>query len=272
AVLLVGASSIRERLTLRRALAPAAAGLAACLFSHSIVLVLAGVGLALVLLAAIRRIDAGLPALVLLAVAWSLGAAFVLWSVDRTVTPEVSSYLKDFWASGFPPRDPVGAFSWTGRELVRIFGAFLDYPLPWLFVALVLAGIVRLSRRDLASGLLLLFPLLATIAAAAARLYPFAPGRVTAFAVPLLLLFTGEGVECLGTLPWRGLKWAGAIAAGIAAVCPIIVVARNPPPYVHEDLRPALQRLGEKRAMGDALYVFYGARLPYLFHEPRASA
>jgi hypothetical protein len=228
--------------------------------------------LALVVLAAIRRIEADLPALLLLAAAWSLGAGFVLWSVHRTVTPEVGAYLKGFWASAFPPRDPMGAAAWLGKEIVRIFGGFLDYPVPWFFAGLLVIGIASLARRDPAAGLLLLFPLLATIAAAALRLYPFAPGRVTAFAVPLVLLFTAEGFERLRRLRWRSLAWAGAAAALLAAACPIVALARNPPPYVHEDLRPALERLRRERLPGDALYVFYGSRLPYLFHEPGQAA
>lgn len=268
-ILLLAVAVEKSGLTPRRALVLGTAGLLACAFSQPVVFILAGAGLSLVFLAAARRIEASAPALGLLGALWGAGAGFALWSGERTLTPDVKSYLRDFWASGFMPLSPVTApVSWLGHQVVRVFEGFLEYPLPALFVALLVAGAAGLSRRKLAAALFLLVPLLLTVAASAARLYPFAPGRVTAFLIPVLLLLAAEGVESVRALPFPRLAWVGAATAAIALACPVWALVRNPPPYMPEHVRPALERLRAEGRPGDALYVYYGARLPYLFYAP----
>ena len=268
-ILLLAAVVEKSGLTLRRALVLGIAGLLACAFSQPVVFVLAGAGLSLVLLAAAKRIEASAPALGLLGALWAAGAGFALWSGERTLTPDVKTYLRDFWASGFMPLSPATApVSWLWNQIARVFEGFLEYPLPLLFVALLLVGAAGLFRRKPAWALFLLVPLLLTVAASAARLYPFAPGRVTAFLVPVMLLLVAEGVERVHTLPLPRLTWLGTALAMIAGACPVWAVVRNPPPYMPEQVRPALERLRAEGKPGDALYVYYGARLPYLFYAP----
>ena len=83
-VLVLAFPLARGRPALRRVVAAALAGLTACFFSQPVVFVLAGVGLALVILAALRKLQASLAALSVVAAAWALGALFVLSSVRRT--------------------------------------------------------------------------------------------------------------------------------------------------------------------------------------------
>jgi len=268
AIVLLAVSFQEKRLTRRRGLLLGIAGLLACVVSQPVVFVLAGVGLSLVLLAVARKVEATTPALALAGSLWLLGAAFALWSGERMLTPGVKSYLQAFWASGFPPFSPPATAAWLWNQMAGIFYGFLGYPLPLLFVALLLAGGVGLSLRHRAAALFLLMPILLTLAASAARLYPFAPGRVTAFLVPGLLILAAEGVERARTFPSRGLSGIGTAVAAVAAACLLWGTARNPPPYMEEHVRPALERLRGQWRPGDALYVYYGARLPYLFYAP----
>ncbi len=259
-----------RNLTFRRALGLGITGLLACLISQSVVFVLAGIGCSLIPLAAARRIEASAPALGLLGSLWGLGAGFATWSGERMLTPEVKSYLRRFWDSGFMPlpRPATAPVSWLWHQMAGVFDGFLGYPLPALFLALLLVGAVSLSRRKLVVTLFLVVPLLLTVAASAARLFPFAPGRLTAFLVPGLLVLVAEGVERVRTLPFHGLAWVGATAATIAAAGPAWAVVRNPPPYMQEHVRPALERIRTEWRPGDALYVYYGVRLAYLFYAP----
>ena len=270
AILLLAVALQERGLTLRRALVLGVAGLLACLFSQSAVFVLAGVGLSLALLAAGRRIEAPASALGLLGSLWGLSIGLAIWSGERMLTAEVESYLRSFWAAGFMPFPPpaTAAVAWLWHQMTAFFGGFLNYPLPPLFVALFVVGAVGLSRRKLVAALFLLVPLLLTVAASAARLYPFAPGRLTAFLVPGLLVLVAEGVERVRTLPLRRLAWIGAAAAAIVGVVPLWAIVRNPPPYMREHVRPALEQLRAQWRPGDALYVFHGARLAYLFYAP----
>ena len=268
-ILLLAAAIQESGLTPRRALVAGLSGLLACAFSQPVVFLLAGAGLSLVFLAATKRIEASVPALGLLGALWAAAAGFALWSGERTLTPGVRSYLRDFWASGFMPLSPATApVSWLWNQIALVFEGFLEYPLPLLFVALLAVGAAALLRRKPAGALFLLVPLLLTIVASAARLYPFAPGRVTAFLVPVLLLLVAEGVEWVRELAFPRFAWAGAALAVVAAACPVWAVVRNPPPYLPEHVRPALERLRAEGRPGDALYVHYGARLPYLFYAP----
>ncbi len=269
AILLLAVATEERGLTTRRALILGIAGLLACAFSQPVVFILAGIGLSLVFLAAAGKIEVPARALGLLGSLWGLGAGFAVWSGERMLTAHVKSYLKGFWASGFMPLSPpTAAVSWLWRQMARLFAGFLDYRLPLLFLALVVVGAVALSRRRPVAALFLLVPVLLVVAASAARLYPFTPGRVTAFLVPGLLVFVAEGVERVRTLPLRRLAWIGAAAATIAAACPVWAIVRHPPPYMQEHVRPALERLRSQGRQGDALYVYSGARLAYLFYEP----
>jgi hypothetical protein len=268
-ILLLAVAFAESGLTPRRALGLGLAGLLASVFSQSVVFVLAGIGLSYVLLAAARRIEAPAAAIVLLGSLWGLGTGFALWSGERMLTPDVKSYMQVFWAAGFMPvSPPATAPAWLWYQMAGAFQAFLGYPLPALFVSLLVVGVIALCRRKLAAALFLLTPLLLTVAASAARLYPFAPGRLTAFLVPALLVFVAEGVERVRTFPSRRLAWMGAVAAAFAAALPAWAVLRNPPPHMREHVRPALERLRSEWRPGDALYVTYGARLAYLFYAP----
>ena len=269
AILLLAILVEERGLTARRALVLGIAGLLACVFSQPVVFILAGIGLSLVFLAAAGKIEAPAAALGLVGALWGLGAGFAVWSGERMLTPSVKSYLESFWAFGFMPLlSPGAAALWPWRQMVRLFAGFLSYPLPFFFLALFVAGAVALSRRKPVAALFLLVPLLVTLAASAARLYPFAPGRVTAFLIPGVLVLTAEGVERLRTLPSRPLAWIGTAAAAIAVACPVWAFVTNPPPYMPEHIRPALERLRSQRRPGDILYVYYGAHLGYLFYEP----
>jgi hypothetical protein len=186
------------------------------------------------------------------------------------LSPDVKSYLQSFWASGFMPLSPAPAAPalWLGNRIGAVFGGFLGYPLPALFLALLVGGAVGLSRRKPVPALFLLMPLLLIFAASAAGLYPFAPGRLTAFLVPSMLVLVAEGVERLRTFPPRRLAWAGTAAAALVAAGPAWAVIRNPPPYMPEHVRPALEHLRAEWRPGDTLYVYYGVRLAYLFYAP----
>ncbi len=268
AILFLAVELPERGLTRRRALVLGIAGLLACALSQPVVFILAGIGLSVLFLAAARRIEAPVPALVLLGSLWGLGAGFAVWSGERMLTIGVRSYLEGFWAFGFMPLSPPAAASWLWSRLAGVFASFLGYPLPALFLALLLVGAVAISRRKPAVALFLLVPTLLTLGASAARIYPFAPGRVTAFLVPSLLILVAEGVERLRSPAPRGLAWIGGAVAVVAILCPVWAITRRPPPYMREHIRPALESLRSQWRSGDVLYVYYGARLAYLFYEP----
>ena len=207
-------------------------------FSQGAVFVVAGLGAALVFLAwRERRFDAWLG-VTLGFWAASAGAAALL--ATRRVPPEMREYLNRFWNPSLP-RAGLLVF-------IAVAGALL-----WL--------------RDRRAATLLLGPVLVTLAAAAAHLYPFA-GRAILFLAPAAILAIGEAgswiVEGLARL--RIPRWLGA---AIPALGVVALLAHDPPVYRDEDTRPVLDRLADDRREHDAIYVVYSGIPAFRFYAPR---
>jgi len=246
-------------------------GLAIVWVSQASVLVLAGVGAALVVLAACSVLSPRVAGVVAL---WSFGAlAAVAWG-RRSLTPADADYMRQFWARGFMPSAPGAAGLWLFRLSTGVFGApdvdrsGLGYPLAWAWAVLSCVGMLQLVRRDRATALVLLSPLVAALGASVAGLYPCG-GRLRLYLVPLVLISLAAGVEAIGALmrgPFRGA--GGLLGAGLVAVAALVVIHR-PPAYRPEHVRPLLESLAAARRPGDAIYVYYGAGQSFLYYAPR---
>ena len=261
-----------EGLTLRRAATLGAWGLGLALLSQSVVFVLTGLFLSLALLAWRKRERTAALPLAALAVFWGAGIAWALFTNLRLLTPAGRAYVRAFWAQGFLPWPPKGLeplrFLWG--HTWHIFDAgFLFFPAASVFVVLAVAGLGVLLRRRPDAALMLGLPVAGVVVASALRVYPYAPGRLTAFLVPSLLFFVGASVEAVRGLFSGRARVAGWVLAALVAVAPLRALAVQPPPYAPEPVRPALERLQERRRGGDALYVFYGAVPAFRFYAPR---
>ena len=115
---------------------------------------------------------------------------------------EDRNYLINFWIGAFPPswRDPTALCGWLIRAHT---GPLFAYPhganrLAWLTVltfGFFIWGIIQEGRRNLRIVLLLVFPFLLVLTAAALRRYPYGMSvRVAQFLVPSTLLFAAAGL------------------------------------------------------------------------------
>lgn len=252
----------------RAALVAGGTGALLAFLSSSAVLALAGLGAALVLLAARRRrIDAPL---LLLALLWGAAAFGATWLSLHRITPSTAAYFRTVWEIGFMPLAPRAPL-WLGGRLGALFrDPFLGFPLAPLHAALAAAGFVSIAARRRDVALLLAAPFAVHVAAAAAGRYPF-EGRLVLYALPLLLLLEAEGAALVarevarrgGPWPIAALPLAGLALSGAS------VLARRPPVYSMEEMRPLLASLAPRVAPGDALYVTYGAGQAMAFYGPR---
>ena len=202
------------------------------------------------------------------------GAAFAAIEYYRRMPPEVSVFMRRFWAEWMLPA-PVTASNilrWFISLARDLFWNFLGLPKVSIGCVLLILGIWYLYKHASATTLLIAPPLV-TLVAAALRYYPFS-GRVILFLVPSIILLLTAGVLALATaIGKRGAPiWmqqavfmAGAV---VLAVQPIL---KYPPPYRDSEIRPLLAYLESHRQNGDFMYVHQMAWAAFEFYGPRFS-
>ncbi|HEX8556591.1 MAG TPA: hypothetical protein VF668_00585 [Pyrinomonadaceae bacterium] len=262
--------------TPRRAAVAALLGSLLVWFSHSGVLMTAALGAALASLSALGRAKA-VPRRALLTIlgCWAFSSLAVTIATLWNVTPDTRDYMQWFWGPLFPPPSLAGivATRWPLYQLRDLFGkgqayTGLGYYMPLTYVALTAAGFVALWRRDRRTALLLTAPAALTLAAAAARQYPFAD-RLIFFLLPGFMLAIAAAAEAARRLLWPFSRVAGTLAAAgllFPAVYPLVT---TPPAYYTEHMKPVMAYVRDRRRPGDAIYVYYGAAPAVTFYGPR---
>jgi hypothetical protein len=248
-----------------------AAGAVTPFFSHAAVLVLTGLGAALVAGASIDRDWRRLRILMSVVLLWAVGSATAVLEGHQSISPETRMFFERSWQAGFMPLPPGSLIDalWVGRQLNRMFGyQALWYPWPVLYVALMAVGGVTLWRRQRDLAFLLAAPAAVTLAASAMRLYPF-DGRVILFLLPSFLLAVAEGADRIRRLIPARWFYARGVALAAAIVAPALAIVESPPVYRIEETRPALSYLQSHRRSGDGLYIYYRVWQAVSFYGPR---
>ena len=250
----------------------ARSGALAVWFSHPSVVVLAGLGAAIVLLhwrevrdPAFFRAWAGVGA------AWAISFAVLYLLHLRHVASNPA--LTDFWRRSFAPLPPWSNWGWYRTSLSGVLNHLFSFRSGVLPSALVLLGVASLwwRRRPLAVALVL--TLGATLLASALSRYPFY-GRFLLFLMPATALALAEGVErCRQWLsswsPWL----ASGVYLGLAGLLLFQAVDidrqhfRDHP--VMEEIKPLMQQVADHRRPGDHIYVYYGAVPAFSFYATR---
>jgi 4-amino-4-deoxy-L-arabinose transferase-like glycosyltransferase len=239
-----------------------AAGFIAVWFSHAAVLVVAGLGVILLFKAAYRRDRVALQKLTPIVILWGLGTVgAVVWAF-QTTSPSVRAYMQEYWAGGghFMPLLPRSSEDvlWLWLEFFNFFRNQLRYPIPALWLLLMLVGVLGLTRRHRWHALVVLAPIGVNLLAAAARQYPFGE-RVSLFLLPFVLLLVAEGVDWVRqavVARWRPL---GATVLAIAAVVPAYALYAYYPVYSEQPMPEVLVYVQARLQPKDAVYVHHGA-------------
>jgi hypothetical protein len=246
------------------------------LFSQVTVFVLCGVGVVLLLEEAHRFFRGeGETSRILLAVlsiaAVSACSAFLF--AQHRLTAGTMLYQHQFWADAFPPHDFAAWLHrpWPYPQARGLFEAQASapaYPAPGAFLFMALSGLLLLGTGQ-PKGRLVAAPVLVTLAAAGAGLYPFA-WRPILFLFPCLFLAIARAGEALGGMLGRVWRHATCcVPLAIAAVACLSVV-RTPPTYHREPLRPVVESVAARRRPGEKVYVYYGMIPAFWYYGPRS--
>jgi hypothetical protein len=243
--------------------------------------VLTGWAIGMVLLVAFLR--TGIPArgpFLLAGGCWTVAALITGGLARLTLLPETRAYMLMFWSRGFPPAPTsLEALAWTPRALHDALRFALLYSggdevvavavIELALTLLILPGGVWLGCRSPYLAAVVISPVVAGLVASMLRLLPL-DGRVSLWLVGPLLLLSGAGLSALAEwLPrFRALPTtAGLLFASTGIAVGTIV---EPPPQFSQHLKPLLQQAAAQMKPGDAVYVYYGARLGMRFYGPGA--
>lgn len=253
----------------RRLILAAAGGALLVWFAFPATLVLAGIAVALVGEAALRRqwADAGRRSAV--ALAWGVSATLAYLLSARAAAG--NDYLTTYWDRYFAPFPP-NSFSdlrWYLANLPEVFGPNVaGFSLAGMGVLLALIGCAALWRTRPAHLALLLAPLAVTLAASALEHYPFT-GRLILFLAPCAIMLAAEGLAHLHSLMRPTAVWLAPavgllLLTGMLAEARSVVVAPN-----REELRPVLAQIRAEARPDDTIYIYYGAAEATRYYAPR---
>lgn len=248
----------------------ATAGLIALWFSHPALFVLAGIGLALVIVYFQRRDSSGLRWIVGMGTLWVLEIGLLYFLILKDLSQ--NTYMREYWEGAFLPMPPWSAPGWFIKSINENIGIQLGIPYAALFVfALMLAGWVALFFHNQGYAMTFACILLVTLTASALQLYPVFE-RMILFLVPVGLMLLGKAVEAV----YEGLKKYQVIGVlvtllliGYLVYGPLVTSLQNfVAPKYFEHIRPTMEHLRDSWKDGDTVFVSNGVLPAFRFYAP----
>lgn len=258
-----------DRLSWRWVTTLSAAGVAGVWLSHPAAFVLAGAGLTLGVAALARRDWSRVRRLAIVGAIWAanFAAAFAI------SLGEIASDAKHqrYWGDTFMPMPPFGGegIMWLKTAMLSAFENPAGLTPAWLGLSCFAVGCVYLLVAKREHAAILLLPLVLCLVASGLRKYPFG-NRLVLFLVPVFVLVVAKGVEAVVTkIRYAGPVLGLALAAALL-VQPSLTAARGlKHPRTHEEIKPVLAHVRDRRQPGDLIYIYYGAQYPMQYYAPR---
>ena len=247
-----------------------AGGLIALWFSHPALFVLAGIGLALVIIYLKRQDYSSLRFTIGMGMVWALDLGFLYLLILKDLSQ--NAYMREYWQGAFLPIPPWSNLGWFVTAIDQNISVQLGIPYATFFVfALMLIGwfALLLNNWDYAIAIACIFFI--TLLASALQLYPVFE-RMILFLIPLGLILLGKAVEAvyqrlqkyqfLGVLP-------AIVLAGFLVYGPLVTSLQSfVMPKYFEHIRPTMEYLRDSWKDSDAIYVSYGALPAFRFYAP----
>lgn len=246
------------------------AGLVALWFSHPAVFVLAGIGIALLIISLRRRDYSSLRLTLGMGFLWLLEIAFLYLLILRDLSR--NPYMREYWQGAFLPMPPWSDPGWFIKSLNENIGIQfgIPYAVPLVFILMLVGwGVLFVHNREYAIPFACI--LLVTLLASGLQLYP-AFERMILFLVPLGLILLGKLVEAM----YQGLqkyRFAGSISAlmlaGFFLYGPFVNSMQSfAEPKYFEHIRPTMEHLRDSWKDGDTLFVSNGALPAFRYYAP----
>lgn len=272
-ILMLLALEVREReASTSRLLLVGASGFVIIWFSQAAVLVMAGIGLAFAVEWLISRDRRTLRALLVAIPMWAVASMVAVVVGLRSMTPSTKEFMDDFWGQGFVPLPfhLLRTLGWVWDRGTSFFTSpnLLRYPWPIFFLVIALLGLVTLWQRRRVVALVLVGPVIITLAGAIAQQYPFRD-RLVLCLVPSVLLALAAGT---GWVSRQASRVHPALVAALfvfVLLPPVAAIMQNRPPYESDQSRAVLGYLQQHRQPGDVIYVAPLSRISTLFYGPR---
>jgi uncharacterized membrane protein len=269
-LLLIAAPAFRPSAGRRDFLWLTLAGLVALWFSHPALFVLAGIGLALLIVHVRRKDVSRLGIIVGIGGVWVVEIALLYLLILRDLSQ--NTYMQEYWRGAFLPIPPWSDTGWFVRSLQENIGIQFGIPYAVFPVFLViLAGWVLLWFRQREYALVIACIVGFMLTASALKLYPVFE-RMILFLVPIGLLLIGKAMEAIFERVQRfhvlGVLFV-LFLTGYLLYGPLITSVQNfVEPRYYEHIRPSMATLRDSWRDGDALYVSYGAVPAFRFYAP----
>ena len=248
----------------------ALAGVVALWFSHPALFVLAGIGIAVVIITIQRRDYSTLRWVAGMGVLWLFTIALLYMLILRDLSQ--NAYMREYWQGAFLPMPLWSDPGWFGRSLNENIGIQFGIPYAVLVVFfLMLVGWVMLWFHERGYAMAIAGILVVTLIASVLQLYPVFE-RMILFLVPIGLILIGKAVEAFDQRVQR-FRILGPLSvlflAGYLLYGPFLTSLQNfLVPKYFEHIRPTMANLRDAWKDGDALYVSNGALPAFRFYAP----
>ena len=246
------------------------AGVVALWFSHPALFVLAGIGIALLILALKRRDYSTLRRILGMGLVWLFTIALLYSLILKDLSQ--NAYMREYWRGAFLPVPLWSDPGWFSKSLHENIG--IQFGLPYaVFVVffLILVGWVMLWFHQRGYAIAIASILLVTLTVSAFQLYPVLE-RMILFLIPIGLLLLGKAVEAFHqrVQRFRPLGMLSVLLlAGYLLYGPLMTSVQNfVEPKYFEHIRPSMATLRDTWKDGDSLYVSNGALPAFRFYAP----
>lgn len=246
------------------------AGLVALWFSHPALFVLAGIGIALLIVHFRGKVFSRLGIVAGMGLIWVLEIALLYLLILRDLSQ--NAYMQEYWQGAFLPIPPWSDVGWFMRSLQENIGVQFGIPYAVFPVfLLMLMGWALLWFRQREFALVFAFLVGIMLTASALKLYPVFE-RMILFLIPIGLLLIGKAVEAIAQRVQRfyvlGVLFVLFIT-GYLLYGPFVTSMENfVEPRYYEHIRPSMSMLRDSWKDGDVLYVSYGAVPAFRFYAP----
>ena len=248
----------------------ALAGVVALWFSHPALFVLAGIGIAVVMITVKRRDDSTLRWVAGMGILWLFTIALLYVLILKDLSQ--NAYMREYWQGAFLPMPLWSDPGWFSRSLNENVGIQFGIPYAVLVVFfLMLVGWVMLWFHERGYAIAIAGILVVTLIASALQLYPVFE-RMILFLVSIGLILIGKAVEALHRrgqrLPILGPLFV-LFLSGYLLYGPFVTSLQNfLVPKYFEHIRPTMANLRDAWKDGDALYISNGALPAFRFYAP----
>jgi len=246
------------------------AGLIALWFSHPALFVLAGIGLALVIITLKRRDYSNLRLAIGMGLVWVLEIILLYLLILKNLSQ--NAYMREYWQGAFLPMPPWSDPGWFTKAIHQNIGIQFGIPYDAVFVFLVmLIGWAILFYKEQSYAIAFACILLITLIASALGLYPVLE-RMILFFIPIGLILIGSAIEAFYQRLQR-VQFISAFSisllAGFLIYGPLVTSFQNfVEPKYFEHIRPSMKTLRDSWKDGDVLYVSNGALPAFRFYAP----